>query len=569
MVGRAGGIVAVLILLAALFVQTADVEAQDTPDAFTVNQALGRGVNLGNALEGPREGEWGLTLEAEFFELIAEAGFDHVRVPVRWSAYAGLTAPFEIPEGVDPTVPNADNIWQRVDWVIEQAEANGLMVMLNMHHYDEIFESPAAERDRFLAIWRQIATRYSSAGPAVIFELLNEPHMAFNDDPALWNTMFAEALSVVRESNPTRVVVTGPTQWNGIGALEDLVLPPDPNLIVSVHFYSPFPFTHQGAEWTDPQLPAPVSWEAAVYANNPLWQDWSWDSTRLGTTAGLEVTYDRQYAGLQFERGATFDADSLTLTSAGQAELQIWCRPQGEPETVVETITTTSAAGTYEIDLTACPSDVTGIVLLNAGTTAEPLVVTELEVCAAGLGCEAVIARNDQALASVLDRAAAWGVANERPMNVGEFGAYGAGGRADLAERAEWTSWIQTSALADGMSTTYWEFGAGFGIYDPDSDTWVAPLRDALVGDLERVPELGDVNCDGRANVIDALTIVQYEVEIRSATVCGLGVGPTEIDLGHGDVNDDASTNVVDALFIVQCEVGVPNDWCADLAPSL
>lgn len=35
---------------------------------------LGRGINLGNALEAPREGEWGVVLEEEFFDLIADAG---------------------------------------------------------------------------------------------------------------------------------------------------------------------------------------------------------------------------------------------------------------------------------------------------------------------------------------------------------------------------------------------------------------------------------------------------------------------------------------------------------------
>ncbi len=61
-----------------------------------------------------------------------------------------------------------------------------------------------------------------------------------------------DALSVIRESNPTRTVVFGPTGWNSIDELSSLQVPPnDPNLIVTFHYYSPFEFTHQGAEWTD------------------------------------------------------------------------------------------------------------------------------------------------------------------------------------------------------------------------------------------------------------------------------------------------------------------------------
>src|SRR5262249_12475238 len=42
----------------------------------------------------------------------------------------------------------------------------------------------------------------------------------------------------------------GPAPWNGIWALDKLQLPRDDrNLIVTVHFYDPFEFTHQGAPW--------------------------------------------------------------------------------------------------------------------------------------------------------------------------------------------------------------------------------------------------------------------------------------------------------------------------------
>ena len=149
-----------------------------------VNEQLGIGVNLGNALEGPREGDWGLTLRSEYFSLIADRGFRHVRVPIRFSAYTSSTAPYTIPDGVDPTVPNADNLWDRIDWVIANAEANNLYVILDVHLFDELGENVAGERARFLAIWTQIAARYANASPRVLFELLNEPSDQFNEDPS-------------------------------------------------------------------------------------------------------------------------------------------------------------------------------------------------------------------------------------------------------------------------------------------------------------------------------------------------------------------------------------------------
>src|SRR5579871_5795192 len=85
-------------------------------DAAAANKALGRGINLGNALEAPKEGGWGLKLEADYFKQIKAAHFDSVRVPVRWSAHAAEAAPYTI---------DAD-FFKRVDWVLDQCAANQL-----------------------------------------------------------------------------------------------------------------------------------------------------------------------------------------------------------------------------------------------------------------------------------------------------------------------------------------------------------------------------------------------------------------------------------------------------------
>src|SRR4051794_5156336 len=58
------------------------------------NRRLSRGINLGNMLEAPAEGEWGLTVRTEYLDLIRAAGFDSVRVPIRWSAHTGAQQPF-------------------------------------------------------------------------------------------------------------------------------------------------------------------------------------------------------------------------------------------------------------------------------------------------------------------------------------------------------------------------------------------------------------------------------------------------------------------------------------------
>jgi endoglucanase len=207
-------------------------------DAYTMNQRLARSVNLGNALEAPNEGEWGVTLKEDFFSQIAEKGFSAVRLPVRWSTHSLKEAPYTI----DP------KFFERVDWAVEQALKNNLAIVVNMHHYEEMALDPSGNQDRYLSIWKQIAEHYQSYPNSVLFEPMNEPNGALNAKH--WNDLVAAVLPVIRASNPTRNLVIGPADWNSLGALEDLSLPSDDrHIIVTFHYYNPFQFTHQGAEW--------------------------------------------------------------------------------------------------------------------------------------------------------------------------------------------------------------------------------------------------------------------------------------------------------------------------------
>ncbi len=207
-------------------------------DPFVRNQLLYRSINLGNALEAPNEGEWGVTLQADYFKVINEAGFTGVRIPIRWSAHASESPPFAIDQ----------SFLSRVDWAIQQALNNELAVVINMHHYEEMMIDPEGQKDRLYAIWEQIAEHYQTLPNSVIFELLNEPNDQFTSE--LWNQIAAELITIIRKTNPNRTLMIGTAEWGGLSALNDLVVPvADTNLIVTVHYYEPFHFTHQGAEW--------------------------------------------------------------------------------------------------------------------------------------------------------------------------------------------------------------------------------------------------------------------------------------------------------------------------------
>jgi endoglucanase len=128
---------------------------------------------------------------------------------------------------------------------------------------------PWAHKERYLGIWRQVAEHYKDYPPQVLFELLNEPNGQLN--ASIWNEYLAESLAIVRETNPTRDAVIGPASWNAYDWVSTLDLPEDKrsgpvdkHRIVTFHYYLPFQFTHQGAEWV---------------AGSEPWLGTTWDAT--------------------------------------------------------------------------------------------------------------------------------------------------------------------------------------------------------------------------------------------------------------------------------------------------
>lgn len=222
-------------------------ESGAEPGAEPKSLPVGTCVNMGNSLEPMVETGWGGApiIEADFARIKA-AGFDTIRLPVRWHNKSEKTAPYT----VDPEW--MDRVQQVVDWAL----ASDLNVILNSHHFDPIHEDPLGVAEWHGGVWKQIAERFADyPEDRLWFELENEPHNKF-DHSNLLETL-APALAAVRESNPTRAVIYGGENWSGIDSLASLPLPDDDNIYPTFHYYDPFPFTHQGASWVEPEPPAP------------------------------------------------------------------------------------------------------------------------------------------------------------------------------------------------------------------------------------------------------------------------------------------------------------------------
>ena len=338
-----------VLMLMLVVVWTLTAIAQDRLPAFEMNERLGRGINMGNCFEAPSEEEWGNPWKPEYFKIMSLLGFDHVRLPVRWEpdTRSMSTAPYTI----NPT------FLDRIQQVVDTALKYKLHIIVDMHHHEALYENPAAQKDRFISQWNQIATHFKDHSDSLLFEVLNEPHG--NVTPAVWNEYFADALAEIRKTNPTRVVLMGVAEYGGLGAISQLELPNDEYIILSPHYYNPFNFTHQGAEWVGPDADA--------------WLGTTWNDTEA----------DRQTVESEFAFALQFSQE------------------------------------------------------------------------------------------------------NHIPIHVGEFGAYS---KADIESRERWTTFLSRWFESKNMSWAYWEFSAGFGIYNPTTEEFVNPLVDAMMYNLMPEP---------------------------------------------------------------------------------
>ena len=235
--------------------------------AFELMRAFRRGVNFGNFLEVPPAEDWGdNSTTNDDFRIIAAEGFDHVRIPVGWHHYTGPAPDYTIKEA----------FFERVEQQLDLAMRHQLGVVINVHHFDEFLENPAEEREKLMKIWEQIASRFKDRPLTVAFEILNEPNGAA--DASVMNDVYLEVVSRIRKIDPQRLIMIGPDEWNSVRGLENLRVPDDDRIAVTIHCYEPFLFTHQGATWTPGMaeisgvtFPAPGKQTIELPADAPEW----------------------------------------------------------------------------------------------------------------------------------------------------------------------------------------------------------------------------------------------------------------------------------------------------------
>lgn len=215
---------------------------------------MGVGWNLGNSFD-VRDADktaWGNPLPTStHIKAIKEFGFKTLRIPVTWDYNMLKTAPYTVET---PFLARVQNI-------VEAGLLNDMHVIINTHHEDWIIPTTAMAPEinaRLSGLWTQIATHFADYGDKLIFEVMNEPRHI--DTPEEWSGGTAEGRSTINEYHQTcvnairatggknakrHIMVSTYAASTTPPAFADLIVPDDPNIIMSIHSYFPWSFAGQ------------------------------------------------------------------------------------------------------------------------------------------------------------------------------------------------------------------------------------------------------------------------------------------------------------------------------------
>lgn len=216
---------------------------------------MGIGWNLGNALDAhasrgmSSETSWGNPkVTKALIDAVKDKGFRTIRVPVTWYNHADSNN-------------NIDKEWmarvrQVVDWCIDE----DTYVIIDVHHEEGDWLVPTDANyqrasARLADFWKQIATEFKDYDRHLIFEGMNEPRVIGSRNE--WNggeaetrnninkldQVFVDTVRATGGNNKTRLLMVPTYAASSTpAAMNALKVPNDPNMLVSVHCYSPYNF---------------------------------------------------------------------------------------------------------------------------------------------------------------------------------------------------------------------------------------------------------------------------------------------------------------------------------------
>ena len=239
--------VTVLLIIVAVMWTNHTIWGNVRMESLQSNFEITRGVNISHWLSQSKDR--GELRKSKFgrdeVAFLKKMGFDHLRLPVDEEQLF-------TPSG-DIDTETMGLIHQAISWCREfQMRIIVDFHILRSHYFNDTENmtlwSSKAEQDKLSDMWKKLSAEFNQYPNSLLaYELLNEP---VPDTPGQWNKLSSRLINELRVLEPDRMIVLDASSHSSIGALNTLEIPQnDPNIILSVHFYTPHLLTHYQAGW--------------------------------------------------------------------------------------------------------------------------------------------------------------------------------------------------------------------------------------------------------------------------------------------------------------------------------
>ncbi len=252
--------------------------------------AMGAGWNLGNSMEAssngvPSETAWNNpTITQGTFAAVKAAGFDTVRIPVSYLSYLQADSSAEYGYSVN------DSWMARIKEVVDMAIAEDLYVIINVHGdgYNSVngawllcnSSDQTTIVQKYKALWQDVANNFKDYDEHLIFESMNEEFDGTNyttyiasyyDNIMTYNQAFVDVIRATGGNNAKRWLMVPGWNTNINCTVDEYFYPPVDSknrIMISVHFYDPYFFSHDAGSNNQYVWPAGDEWATETYIKN-------------------------------------------------------------------------------------------------------------------------------------------------------------------------------------------------------------------------------------------------------------------------------------------------------------
>ena len=201
---------------------------------YTVNPPRQRGVMSPNTTKGP--------VEKDFADLAAW-GANSMRWQLSIPTVKGQ------PLTMTQLKSHLDGKIGELQQVLDLGSKYGIMITIDVHsgEYSKGMLLGTAEgRDYLVEFWEKVASRYKGHPAIFGYNLINEPHSREikPGDPSL-PEQYARLIKAIRKIDQTTPVIIECDQMSASQMLQFLPVYDSPNIIYSIHMYTPGGLTHQ------------------------------------------------------------------------------------------------------------------------------------------------------------------------------------------------------------------------------------------------------------------------------------------------------------------------------------